>query len=263
MLRHWEDIPWAGCKLVPEHVETRPLLNPDKPGIEQVLKVPEQKWDPHAAGPAEPPPRREQRCWLGRPACIVMGSGGILQQWHLGINSPSQSLVPDDEIFSASPAPQAPWSPVPSIPMYLSTAPCPETLLWRVEKDSQHKGTLSCFTSGRVQCCRPYSTSGMARLLLKGKRSWRGYCGGVECKKAQGELTAPLHLCRVAWRCGWTCSPWTCQHPAQPLIFLPGNQRSKEPPSQPGRSQGWGQSPASPHCCCPDPTQGWPRARHS
>lgn len=44
MLRHWEDIPRAGCKLVPEHVETRPLLNPDKPGIEQVLKVPEQKW---------------------------------------------------------------------------------------------------------------------------------------------------------------------------------------------------------------------------
>lgn len=44
MLRHWEDIPWAGCKLVPEHVETRPLLNPDKPGIEQVLKNPEQRW---------------------------------------------------------------------------------------------------------------------------------------------------------------------------------------------------------------------------
>ncbi|MCI4389544.1 hypothetical protein PGIGA_G00099320 [Pangasianodon gigas] len=35
-LKHWEEIPQVGCKLVPEHVETRPLLNPEKPGIEQV-----------------------------------------------------------------------------------------------------------------------------------------------------------------------------------------------------------------------------------
>ncbi|XP_062825276.1 otoferlin isoform X5 [Anolis carolinensis] len=35
VLHHWEEIPRVGCKLVPEHVETRPLLNPDKPGIEQ------------------------------------------------------------------------------------------------------------------------------------------------------------------------------------------------------------------------------------
>uniref|UniRef100_A0A7M4E4R5 Otoferlin n=1 Tax=Crocodylus porosus TaxID=8502 RepID=A0A7M4E4R5_CROPO len=35
VLHHWEDIPCVGCRLVPEHVETRPLLNPDKPGIEQ------------------------------------------------------------------------------------------------------------------------------------------------------------------------------------------------------------------------------------
>ncbi|MCJ8736710.1 hypothetical protein PDJAM_G00015680 [Pangasius djambal] len=35
VLTHWEDIPRVGCKLIPEHVETRPLLNPDKPGIEQ------------------------------------------------------------------------------------------------------------------------------------------------------------------------------------------------------------------------------------
>ncbi|KAF3700952.1 Otoferlin Fer-1-like protein 2 [Channa argus] len=35
VLNHWEEIPKAGCKLVPEHVETRPLLHPDKPGIEQ------------------------------------------------------------------------------------------------------------------------------------------------------------------------------------------------------------------------------------
>ncbi|XP_047244489.1 otoferlin isoform X10 [Girardinichthys multiradiatus] len=35
VLNHWEEIPRVGCKLVPEHVETRPLLNLDKPGIEQ------------------------------------------------------------------------------------------------------------------------------------------------------------------------------------------------------------------------------------
>ncbi len=38
VLNHWEEIPRVGCKLVPEHVETRPLLNPNKPGIEQVGK---------------------------------------------------------------------------------------------------------------------------------------------------------------------------------------------------------------------------------
>lgn len=38
VLNHWEEIPRVGCKLIPEHVETRPLLNPDKPGIEQVGK---------------------------------------------------------------------------------------------------------------------------------------------------------------------------------------------------------------------------------
>lgn len=36
VLNHWAEIPRVGCPLVPEHVETRPLLNPDKPGIEQV-----------------------------------------------------------------------------------------------------------------------------------------------------------------------------------------------------------------------------------
>ncbi|XP_078397631.1 otoferlin isoform X1 [Cetorhinus maximus] len=35
VLHHWGDVPRVGCELVPEHVETRPLLNPEKPGIEQ------------------------------------------------------------------------------------------------------------------------------------------------------------------------------------------------------------------------------------
>ncbi|XP_072418854.1 otoferlin isoform X3 [Chiloscyllium punctatum] len=35
VLHHWEEVPRVGCRLVPEHVETRPLLNPEKPGIEQ------------------------------------------------------------------------------------------------------------------------------------------------------------------------------------------------------------------------------------
>uniref|UniRef100_H3C510 Otoferlin n=1 Tax=Tetraodon nigroviridis TaxID=99883 RepID=H3C510_TETNG len=35
VLKNWEEIPRVGCKLIPEHVETRPLLHPDKPGIEQ------------------------------------------------------------------------------------------------------------------------------------------------------------------------------------------------------------------------------------
>ncbi|XP_023574556.1 fer-1-like protein 6 isoform X3 [Octodon degus] len=35
VLHSWEDIPQAGCRLVPEHIETRPLYHKDKPGMEQ------------------------------------------------------------------------------------------------------------------------------------------------------------------------------------------------------------------------------------
>ncbi len=34
-LRHWEEVPQVGCILTPEHVETRTLYHPDKPGISQ------------------------------------------------------------------------------------------------------------------------------------------------------------------------------------------------------------------------------------
>lgn len=39
VLRAWEEIPGAGYKLVPEHIETRPLYHKDKPGMEQVEQL--------------------------------------------------------------------------------------------------------------------------------------------------------------------------------------------------------------------------------
>lgn len=35
LILRWQEFPKIGCHLVPEHVETRPLYVPDKPGIEQ------------------------------------------------------------------------------------------------------------------------------------------------------------------------------------------------------------------------------------
>uniref|UniRef100_A0A673UKP5 Fer-1 like family member 6 n=1 Tax=Suricata suricatta TaxID=37032 RepID=A0A673UKP5_SURSU len=35
VLHSWEDMPEVGCRLVPEHIETRPLYHKDKPGMEQ------------------------------------------------------------------------------------------------------------------------------------------------------------------------------------------------------------------------------------
>ncbi|XP_058524347.1 fer-1-like protein 6 [Ochotona princeps] len=35
VLHSWQEIPEVGCRLVPEHIETRPLYHKDKPGMEQ------------------------------------------------------------------------------------------------------------------------------------------------------------------------------------------------------------------------------------
>ncbi|XP_068136052.1 otoferlin isoform X13 [Hyperolius riggenbachi] len=67
VLHHWEEIPRVGCRLVPEHVETRPLLNPDKPGIEQgriEMWVDMFPMDMPAPGPAIDISPRKPKRWL-------------------------------------------------------------------------------------------------------------------------------------------------------------------------------------------------------
>jgi len=90
VLRHWEDIPRAGCKLVPEHVETRPLLNPDKPGIEQVLRVPDQKWRQPTLQGLQAGSRDVS--WADQPQPTLLWAAEVgeasCKEWHLGINSP-------------------------------------------------------------------------------------------------------------------------------------------------------------------------------
>jgi len=39
VLNHWQEMPVVGYHLVPEHVETRTLHNPDTPNFHQVLST--------------------------------------------------------------------------------------------------------------------------------------------------------------------------------------------------------------------------------
>ncbi len=39
VLQRWPEMTNGGCKLVPEHIETRALYLKDKPGIDQVMCV--------------------------------------------------------------------------------------------------------------------------------------------------------------------------------------------------------------------------------
>lgn len=134
----------------------------------------------HAANPPEPP-SWEQRCLLGRLPITHLAGSITCKGWHLGVNQLKNHLVtPAGWIFSTSPAPAcicfiSQW------PLVLWMSPCTPTSHRAKGRFCRGWGRTHD-TSGGVQCCGPCPTSGMARLMLKGKRSW----GGEHCQMGRG-----------------------------------------------------------------------------